>query len=257
VGNRPILEVDFLGNVTVTQIARIGHELGVRHPIVDAAVRGNFNNLDEANLITGDFTGLIKLIQKKLGVTENGEFGPLTVAAYERNPNAKVPLRDSKTAKQVLQWIADNWVASKCKCSFDYGAILALIHYESMDKSTGRNGGATYFNAIGGPAGQTVSGRRTTAVGLGQFVIGTAATAGLSYQERYDGERSVGAVLRHIYNLAGTKCDFETALAQWEAWTRNRTDIKRKGADIDRLIQKAGDFDKISNADLDRILGIR
>lgn len=260
VENNPVGQHDALGDVTVTQVAQIGSELGIRHAIVETAARSGFSDLDEATLIQGDFTGLIKLIQNKLGVNQDGDFGAGTVAAYERRPGARVVLRSPMLAQEVHQMVAWGWPASSCECPFGMGLVLSLIHYESMDTSTSRNGVPTYFNAVGGPASSMAGGKRigTTAVGLGQFTIATAPQAGLTYQERYDAQASVAGVLRLLYKDAETHdCNFMSrnrGLNRWEAWGKHQAAITQKGSEIDKLIAQKKGVANVSNAELMTIL---
>jgi RHS repeat-associated protein len=67
--NNPISNYDLLGYVTVTQIAKVGYQLGlVSDPIVQASSNANFTNLNEKDLIKMNFSNLIKDIQSMLGL---------------------------------------------------------------------------------------------------------------------------------------------------------------------------------------------
>ncbi|MCL2648668.1 MAG: hypothetical protein FWD61_16975 [Phycisphaerales bacterium] len=247
--DNPINRVDPAGTVTLEQINAIAVQMG-------------FTQLPNAQ---GDATGLIKSIQQRLGVAADGDFGAGTVAAYEawavKNGKQPVRLRDEKTALQVLQWIYKYWPDKNAlagSCPIQLGGILVMIHLESMDTSTKVGGRPTYFNAIGGPYG--TKNLRTSAVGLGQFTEATASRA-----IAYDGEKSIQAVIELLFKDAQgqrAKGNFDfpnLALNRWQAWTNPKTQaiIKTQGAQIDALIQKAGgDVTRVSNADLNRILGI-
>jgi len=130
-----------------------------------------------------------------------------------KNAKTKVKLRDSKKATEVLRWIINNWkVDKKCifTCPIGIGEILTLIHYESMDITTKKNGRPTYFNAIGGPYGSKVFSKtykkiiRTTAVGLAQFTEATRSRA-----IAYNGQASVKEMITIAFKgVKITGCTF-------------------------------------------------
>ena len=202
--------------------------------------------------------------QKLLGVPQpNGDFGSVSVTAYEKwaqsNGKQPVKLRDSKSSKQVLDWIVQYWPEKhKCapECPISYGEFLALIHFESRDTST-RTGGQqyTYFNAVGGPFGYL--NQRTTAVGLAQF---TRAT--MSREIAYDGEKSIEAALKLMMDDALNEdgsCKFNKehrSLNRWEAWNNNKKDILEMGKKINDLIKQRKSPANVTEAELNSILGI-
>ncbi len=170
-------------------------------------------------------------------------------------------MRDSKTAKQVLTWIIKYWPQEpKYKCPYGFGEFLALIDYESRDKSTKTNGKPyTYFNAIGGPYASRAKGKLigTTAVGLAQFTKATASRA-----VAYDGEKSIEAAIQLLFKDAsnnGGNFDpkKQRAFNRWEAWRTQRSSIEGKGKKINELIKKNNGINKITNAQLNAILGIQ
>lgn len=270
--------VDPFGYVTLTQVAKIAHELDLQQEVIrdgkkfvlvneilKRARMANFNNLNEDILIDLQFTSLIKEIQRKLGVVADGDFGPGTVDAYEKWAklnNGKVKLRDSQTSLSVLLKIMKHWPAGhECvkKCPIGIGEFLTLIHYESMDVSTKTNGRPTYFNAVGGPAG--TKNLRTTAVGLGQFTIATAPDGGLTFEERYDPDKSIKGALKLLFDDAAKKdCKFmekNRGLNRWEAWRTNRQQILNKGKKINQLIDDHNKGNKrLTEGAIDSILGI-
>jgi hypothetical protein len=218
---------------------------------------------------------LIAAIQRELGVEQDGQFGPNTVAAYEAwakaNALQPVRLRDSRKAKEVYGWIIAHWPARDLVCPVGPAAILALLDLESRDPSTATGGkGFTYFNAIGGPYGMAIVKRndkgeivdkyRTTAVGLAQFVVAKA-----SREIAYDAMASVREALRLMHeDAARFGGNFEPngwfSLNMWEAWHKQKDEILRKARAIEALWEKKGggwQFDNITNAELNTILGIR
>ena len=266
--SNPIAATDPYGNVTFEQINGMATQLGIS-PI----------KRDHSNATT-----TIKAVQKALGFRKpDGDFGPASVQAYEKWAKSKglapVKLRDSKTAKEVLAWVVKHWPSThKCAkdCPVYYGGFLALIHFESMDMTTRKPGTRTpvYFNAVGGPYASRRGGKliASTAVGLAQF---TRATA--SRKIAYDGEKSIKFALALSFKDAlAYDCDFspekkgkiiQRALNRWEAWyIKNKKGnyiykrrIVRMGKRIDTLIEKKykGDPSKVTNAELNAILGIK
>jgi hypothetical protein len=249
--NNPINETDVGGMVTFKQMNEIAKAMGFK-PITSPK---------------GKATELIQKIQRKVGFRgpPGANLGPRTVEKVEawlKKNNKTVKLRDSKSSKDVLDWIVKYWPANVPKnCPILYGEFLALIEAESRDTIVLTGGKPTYFNAIGGPY---ASRPRTTAVGLGQVTRATAPDFGLSLDDRYDGEKSIKASVEALhkegakygYEPTRNKKIFYRALNRWEAWYGGgQADIKAKGKQINELIKGKGGADKVTKAEIDGILG--
>ena len=235
VRGNPVMRTDPDGTVTFEQVNAIARQMG----------------LEVLQTAKGPATKLIEDIQAKLGLTGaevDGDFGPKTVAAYEKWASANgiwvIPLRDARGPREVLDFIIEHW-PDQHKCAKDcpvfYGDVLALVYYESMDFTT-REPESTepvYFNAYGGPYGS--KGVRTTAVGLAQFTEATAPR-----EIAYSAEASIKEMLQLLFkDAAAFSCNFEPTrnrrilqrgLNRWEAWRTRQPEILQRGNHINDLI---------------------
>jgi len=265
--NDSVSNYDLLGNVTVTQVAKVGHQLGfAEDPVVKAAAVSNFYNLNEQKLLNITptcFTDLIKKIQTKLGAKNaNGNFGKDTVAAYEKwatsNNATKVKFIDARNPKEILKWIIKYWPNEhKCakSCPAHYGEVLAIIRFESADYYVAPQ--PVYLNALAGDAGMS----KRTAVGLGQISWETAYDAGITPEERYDAEKNVKGVVNIIFSgakMKNGKCTFP-GIPRFSVTKASihKADIDRMGEAINKeLANVEGDPERISESKLKSILGI-